>query len=142
MNPGRILAEALEFSQELDDLHKHISATNLPVKKSDSFDKQCLLLEDYLGGNAFRTYHKKMKTANMLSGVLAAPVLVAIVVFILIDKFNSDFNVFKFILDNPVIYILAGILLVAVLSVAWYFRHVKNKLYGEIYPAMKDRLNM
>ncbi len=59
MNFGKILNETLEFSAQLDILHKHITKNDLQVQKSDSFDKQCFLLERYIGENCFQSTHKK-----------------------------------------------------------------------------------
>ncbi|WP_175406374.1 DUF6097 family protein [Bacillus sp. FJAT-27264] len=47
MNMGKTLLSSMEFSQELDLLHKHITNRELPVSKSDSFDKQCMLTYAY-----------------------------------------------------------------------------------------------
>jgi hypothetical protein len=142
MNIGGTLSQTLEFSQQLDILHKHISKHELPVKKSDSFDKQCILLEEYIGETDFLNYYKIMKTANYLSGLIAAPVTIAVIIIVIYAKLNKDFNVGLFILNNPIIYVAAGILLVLVLLISMYFYLIKRKLYGRIYPSIKRKLNI
>lgn len=142
MNMGGILSQTLELSQQLDCLHKHITVHELPVKKSDDFNKQCILLEEYIGETDFVNCYKKMKTANLLSGLIAAPVTIAVILFVIYAKFNKDFNVFLFIFNNPIIYVAAGILLVLVLLISMYFYLIKRKLYGRIYPSLKEKLNI
>lgn len=142
MNIGRILVEALEISQELDDLHKHITDNQLPVKKSDDFHKQCILLENYVGGNAFITYYKKMKNSNLLSGLIAAPVTIAIIVLVAMDKFSKNFDAIQFYMDSVALQIVSGVLFVLVIAVSLYFYYVKNKLHGKIYTDLKQKLNM
>lgn len=142
MNIGRMLGEALELSQELDDLHKYITDRQLPVKKSDDFYKQCILLEEYVGSNTFKSYHKKMKNSNLLSGLIAAPVTIAIIILIAMDKFSKNFDAIQFYMDSVVLQGASGVLFVMVIAVSLYFYYIKNKLHGEIYTKLKQQLNM
>lgn len=142
MNIGRAIGDMMQFSEQLDILHKHISLKELPVKKHDSFDEQCIILEEYLGENTYKKQYNKMKTLNLLSGVIAFPILFLIVAIIIYSKVNKDFNVFNFIIENPIIYVVSGILLVLVLILALLFSIAKRKLYSKIYPNLKDKLNI
>lgn len=76
------------------------------------------------------------------SEVVAFPILILIVVVIIYAEVNKDFDVFKFIIDNPITYIVAGILLMLVLILALCFYIIKRKLYYKIYPDLKDKLNI
>ncbi len=142
MNIGGTIKQTLEFSEQLDILHKHISKYELPVKKSDSFDKQCILLEEYIGQSDYLICYKKMKTANYLSGLIAAPVLIAVIIFYVYAKLNRDFDIAHFIINNSIIYIVAGVLFVLTLLISLYFYLTKRKLYGTIYPSLKKSLHI
>lgn len=142
MNIGRAVGDVMQFSQELDILHKHISKRELPVQKRDSFDEQCIFLEEYLGGDTYKKQHKKMQMLNLLSGVVAFPILFLIVAIVVYSKMNKDFDVFRFIMENPFTYITAGILLLGVLVLALSFTLAKKKLYNKIYPDLKAKLKI
>ncbi|OOM78360.1 hypothetical protein CLPUN_19690 [Clostridium puniceum] len=141
MNFGRILHETLEFSNELDILHKHITKNNLQVQKSDSFDKQCFLLERSIGEERFKSTHKKMSIVNIMSGIIAFPVLLVILAAYIYAKWiNKNFDVFRFILNNPEIYIIAAVLLGITLILAMYHSILHKKLYYKIYPELKRKI--
>lgn len=133
--------KSIQLSEQLDILHRQISEKNIPVQKKDSFDEQCIVLEKYIGGSKFKTYCQKMKMANTLSGCFAFPVLLAIIGFYINSKINKAFDIFKFITNNPIIYILGGMVLILVLCLATYFYFIKKKLYGLIYSELKDKLD-
>ena len=142
MNIGREVGNVMHFSQQLDVLHKHISAQELPVEKRDSFDEQVILLEAYLGEDHFRKAYQTKRTLNLLSGVMAFPILLLIIGVIVYSKLNEDVDVFAYIFENTWIWIAAGVLLVAVLIVSLLFYIAKNKLYSKIYPALKHKLHI
>ncbi|OVE66934.1 hypothetical protein CCS79_16770 [Clostridium diolis] len=141
MNFGKILNETLEFSAQLDILHKHITKNDLQVQKSDSFDKQCFLLERHIGENCFQSTHKKMNTVNILSGIFAFPVLLIILVAYIYGKWiDRKFNIFEFFLNNPILYIIPAILIVITLVLAIYHSILRKNLYYNIYPELKRKL--
>lgn len=142
MNVGREVGNVLHFSEQLDILHKHISINELPVKKRDTFDEQCILLEEYLGEDNYKNVYKKMRTLNILSGVMAFPILLLIIGVIVYSKINKDIDIFAFILENTIIWIAAGVLLAVILIVSLLFYITKNKLYNKIYPELKNKLNI
>lgn len=142
MNIGREVGNVLHFSEQLDILHKHISFNELPVKKRDAFDEQCILLEEYLGEDNYKNVYKRMRTLNILSGVMAFPVLLLIVGVIVYSKLNEEVNIFAFILENTFLWIGAGVLLALILIVSLLFYITKNKLYNKIYPELKHKLNI
>jgi len=142
MNIGREVGNVLHFSEQLDILHKHISLNELPVKKRDSFDEQCILLEEYLGEDNYKSVYKKMRTLNILSGIMAFPILLLIVGVIVYSKLNKEVNIFAFILENTYIWIGAGVLLAMILIVSLLFYITKNKLYYKIYPELKNKLHI
>jgi hypothetical protein len=143
MNMGGAILRTLEFSQELDMLHKHITHSNLPVKKSDSFDKQCTLLEDHLGEDAFASTYKKMKKTNILSGLFALPVLLVVAVAAIYGRYiNRGYDVFGFFVDHPVLYIVPAALVIVTLLLAAYHSVLRKKLYGRIYPELKSKLGI
>lgn len=59
MNAGRAILKTMEFSHELDVLHNYITQSKMPVRKSDSFDKQVMLLEEAQGESAFQSTYKR-----------------------------------------------------------------------------------
>ncbi|GLB23941.1 hypothetical protein LXJ15735_01820 [Lacrimispora xylanolytica] len=142
MNIGREVGNVLHFSEQLDILHKHISFNELPVKKRDAFDEQCILLEEYLGEDNYKNVYKRMRTLNILSGVMAFPVLLLIIGVIVYSKLNEEVNIFAFILENTFLWIGAGVLLALILIVSLLFYITKNKLYNKIYPELKHKLNI
>lgn len=83
-----------------------------------------------------------MKNSNLLSGLIAAPVTIAIIVLVAMDKFSKGFNAIQFYMDSVVLQGASGILFVMVIAVSLYFYYVKNKLHGEIYTNLKQKLNM
>jgi hypothetical protein len=135
--------ETLEFSNELDILHKHIIKNNLQVQKSDSFDKQCVLLEQHIGQESFKVTNKKMNTVNIMSGVFAVPVLIMIVVGYIYDKWiDKNFDVLGFVLNKPILYIIPAVLIVVTLLLATYHSSLRKKLYYDIYPELKRKLRV
>lgn len=142
MNIGREVGNVLHFSEQLDILHKHISLNELPVKKRDAFDEQCIHLEEYLGEDNYKNVYKRMRTLNILSGVMAFPVLLLIIGVIVYSKLNEEVNIFAFILENTFLWIGAGVLLALILIVSLLFYITKNKLYNKIYPELKHKLNI
>ncbi|WP_242841810.1 DUF6097 family protein [Clostridium beijerinckii] len=138
---GKILYETLEFSNELDILHKHITKNNLQVQKSDSFDKQCFLLERYIGEEHFQSIHKKMNIVNIMSGVFAFPVFIIILmVYVYAKWIDKKFDVFGFFLNNPVLYIIPAILIGVTIILAIYHSILSKNLYYKIYPELKRKL--
>jgi hypothetical protein len=143
MNMGKALLSQMEFSQELDMLHKHITKSELEVPKSDSFDKQCMLLEESLGEHAFQSTYKKMKKVNILSGLFALPVLLIIAAAFIYGRFiDRDYDVFGFFVDHPVLYLVPAVLIVVTLVLAMFHSALRKKLYGHIYPELKSKLGM
>lgn len=143
MGFGKISNETLEFSNELDILHKHIIKNNIQVQKSDSFDKQCALLEQHIGEESFKDTNKKMNIVNIMSGIFALPVLIMIVVGYIYGKWiDKNFDVFGFVLNNPVLYIIPAILIGVTLLLAIYHSILSKKLYYEIYPELKRKLRV
>lgn len=143
MGFGRTSYETLEFSNELDILHKHIIKNNLQVQKTDSFDKQCFFLEQHIGEESFKATNKKMNTVNIMSGVFAVPVLIMIVVGYIYDKWiDKNFDVFEFLLNNPVLYIIPIVLIGVTLILASYHSILRKKLYYNIYPELKRKLRV
>jgi len=141
MSFGKIIHETLEFSNELDILHKHITKNDLQVQKSDSFDKQCFLLERYMGEDCFQSTHKKMNTVNILSGIFAFPVLLMILIVYIYGKWiDKKFDMFGFFLNNPVLYIIPAILIGITLILAIYHSTLRKNLYYKIYPELKRKL--
>ncbi|SYX84057.1 DUF6097 family protein [Paenibacillus alvei] len=143
MNIGKVVVETLEFSQQLDILHKHITRNDLPVQKSDSFDKQCFLLERYIGEDIFQSTYKKMKTVNILSGVIALPVLLVIVVAYIYSRWiDRKYDIFGLFLNNPILYIIPAVLIVVTLVLALFHALLRKKLYYWIYPELKSKLKV
>lgn len=141
MNMGRVILRSLEFSQELDLLHKHIKRNELPVPLSDSFDKQVTLLEQYLGENAFQSTYKKMKKVNILSGLFALPVLLIVAAAFIYGRYiDRDYDVFGFFVDHPVLYLVPAALIVVTLVLAAFHSALRRKLYGRIYQELKSKL--
>ncbi|MFB6367469.1 DUF6097 family protein [Paenibacillus elgii] len=133
----------MESSKQLDLLHKHMIQNNLPVQKSDSFDEQCFLLEQYIGEDIFQSTHKKMKTINILSGVFALPVLLVIVVAYIYNRWiHRKVDIVGFFVDNPVLYIIPAVLIVVTLILALFYYSLRKKLYDRIYPELKDKLKI
>lgn len=142
MNVGREVGDVLHFSEQLDILHKHISLNELPVKKRDTFDEQCILLEEYLGEDNYKRVYKKMRTLNILSGIMAFPILLLIVGVIIYSKLNKEVDIFAFILNNTFIWIGAGVLLAIIVIISLLFYITKSKLYNKVYPELKSKLNI
>lgn len=143
MNIGKTIQQSLEFSQELDLLHKHISSNELKVQKSDSFDKQVMLLEQYLGEDTFQSTYKKMKRVNILSGLFALPVLLIIAAAFIYGRWiDRDYDIFGFFVDNPVLYIVPAALIVVTLVLAVAHSSIRKNLYGRIYHELKYKLQM
>jgi hypothetical protein len=142
MNIGREVGDVLHFSEQLDILHKHITLNELPVKKRDTFDEQCILLEEYLGEDNYKRVYKKMRTLNILSGIMAFPILLLIIGVIVYSKLNKDVDIFAFILNNTFLWIGAGVLLAVIVIVSLLFYITKNKLYNNIYPELKSKLHI
>ncbi|AQR96416.1 DUF6097 family protein [Clostridium saccharoperbutylacetonicum] len=143
MGFGKILHEALEFSNELDILHRHITKNNLQVQKSDSFEKQCFLLERYMGEEHFQSIHKKMNIVNIMSGVFAFPVLLIILmVYVYAKWIDKKFDVFGFFLNNPALYIVPAVLIAVTIIFAIYHCILRNNLYYKIYPKLKEKLRV
>lgn len=143
MNMGRAVLQTLEFSQELDVLHKHISHEGLPVKKSDSFDKQVMLLEQYLGEDAFQSTYTKMKRVNILSGLFALPVLLVIAAAFIYGRYiNRGYDVFGYFVDHPLLYLVPAALIVVTLVLAVFHSALRRKVYGRIYPELKSKLHV
>ena len=142
MNVGREVGDVLHFSEQLDILHKHISLNELPVKKRDTFDEQCILLEEYLGEDNYKRVYKKMRTLNILSGIMAFPILLLIVGVIIYSKLNKEGDIFAFILNNTFIWIGAGVLLAIIVIISLLFYITKSKLYNKVYPELKSKLNI
>ncbi|MDU4697555.1 MAG: DUF6097 family protein [Paenibacillus sp.] len=143
MNAGRALLKTLEFSQELNLLHKYIKHNELPVPLSDSFDQQVMLIEQYLGGNDFQSIHKKMKRVNLLSGLFALPVLLVVAAaFIYGSYIDRDYDVFGFFVDHPVMYLVPAALIVVTLVLAVYHSTLRQKLYTRIYLELKSKLGL
>lgn len=143
MNAGREILRTMEFSHELDVLHNYITQSKMPVRKSDSFDKQVILLEEAQGENAFQSTYKKMKKVNLLSGLFALPVLLVIAVAAIYGKFiNRGYDVIGYFMDHPVLYIVPAALVVVTLVLAVYHSALRRKLYGRIYPELKSKLGL
>ncbi|ATP40028.1 hypothetical protein CSE16_08190 [Solibacillus sp. R5-41] len=143
MNVGRAVLRSLEFSHELDLLHKHITHSQLPVRKSDSFDNQCILLEQYLGEDTFQSTYKKMKRVNILSGLFALPVLLIVAAAFVYGRWiDRDYDIFGFFVEHPVLYIVPAVLIVVTLVLAAFHSLLRRKLYGRIYPELKYKLQM
>ena len=143
MNVGRAVLRSLEFSHELDLLHKHITDSQLSVRKSDSFDNQCILLEQYLGEDTFQSTYKKMKRVNILSGLFALPVLLIVAAAFVYGRWiNRDYDVFGFFVEHPVLYIVPAVLIVVTLVLAAFHSLLRRKLYGRIYLELKYKLQL
>jgi hypothetical protein len=138
---GMILHETLKFSNELDILHKHITKNNLGVQKSDYFEKQCFLLERHIGEEHFKSTHKKLSIVNIMLKSIAFSVLFVILGgYIYVEWINKNVDVFKFILNNPAIYIISAFLLGIILILNMYNSILRKKLYYKIYPELKRKL--
>jgi hypothetical protein len=138
---GKILDEALEFRNELGILHKHITKNNLQVSKSDSFEKQCLLLEQYIGEESFKSTHKKMSIITIILRIIIFFVLlVTLGIYAYVEWINKNFDVFSFILNYPAIYIISAFLFGVILILAMYYSILRKKLYYKIYPEFKSKL--
>ncbi|WNS42332.1 DUF6097 family protein [Paenibacillus sp. MMS20-IR301] len=143
MNMGSAVLRTLEFSQELDLLHKHITGSGLPVSKSDSFDKQVILLEQYQGEDTFQSTYKTMKRVNILSGLFALPVLLIVAAAFIYGRYiDRDYDVFGYFVDHPVMYLVPAALIVVTLVLAMFHSALRRKLYGSIYPDLKRKLGM
>jgi hypothetical protein len=99
-------------------------------------------LEEYLGEDNYKKVYKKMRTLNILSGVMAFPILLLIIGVIIYSKINKDIDIFAFILENTIIWFAAGVLLAVICMVSLLFYITKNKLYNKIYPELKNKLNI
>ncbi|MEK3900195.1 MULTISPECIES: DUF6097 family protein [unclassified Paenibacillus] len=143
MNAGRAIVRTMEFSHELDVLHNYITQSKMPVRKSDSFDKQVMLLEEAQGESAFQSTYKKMKKVNILSGLFALPVLLVVAIAAIYGRYiNRGYDVFGYFVDHPVLYIVPAALIVVTLVLALYHSALRRKLYGRIYPELKRKLEI
>lgn len=143
MSFGRILHETLKFSNELDILHKHITKNNLPVQKSDYFEKQCFLLERHIGEEHFKSTHKILRIVNiMLRGIAFSVLFVILAAYIYVKWINKNFDMFKFIINNPAIYIISAFLLGLILILNMYNSILRKKLYYKIYPKLKRKFRV
>jgi hypothetical protein len=140
---GRILHETLKFSNELDILHKHITKNNLRVQKSDYFEKQCFFLESHIGEDYFKSTHKKLRIVYSMLKIIAFSVLLVILgAYIYVEWIDKNFDVFKFIIDNPAIYIISAFLLGIILILNMYNSILRKKLYYKLYPELKRKLRV
>jgi H+/gluconate symporter-like permease len=140
---GKKSNETIEFSNELDILHKHIIKNNLQVQKSDSFDKQCFFLEQHIGEENFKVTYKKMNIINIISGISALPIFIMVMVVCIYNKWiDKNFDVFGFIINNPALYIIPVVLLIITLILSNYYSILRKKLYHEIYPELKRKLSV
>lgn len=138
-----MIFEALEFNNELDILHKHITKNNLRVQKSDYFEKQCLLLEHQIGEENFKSTHKKLNIANIMLKLIAfSSLFVILAAYIYVKWINENFDIFKFIINNPAIYILSAFLLGMILILNIYNSILRKRLYYKIYPELKRKLRV
>lgn len=140
MNFGKILNETLEFSAQLDILHKHITKNDLQVQKSDSFDKQCFLLERYIGENCFQSTHKNEYRQHSIRNFCLPVLLIILAAYIYGKWIDRKFNIFEFFLNNPILYIIPAILIVITLVLAIYHSILRKNLYYNIYPELKRKL--
>ena len=140
MGNAEILYHTLQLSAELDELHKLISTMDLPVQKRDSFDEQCILLEEYLENNDFRVNYRRMKKINMITGLFAIPFLIVVIGLYISGKFKADSNFISYIFNNMWIIYVLGVSLVALFITAVYFYALRRNLYYKIYPKLKQGL--
>jgi hypothetical protein len=138
-----MLYENSEFNKELDILHKHITKNNIPINKSDYFDKQCFLLEDHISEDLFKFTHKKLRSVNILLKLISFSCLfVILAAYIYVKWINENFNIFKFIIDNPATYIICAFLFGIILILSLYNSILHKKLYYKIYPELKKKLRV
>lgn len=123
-------------------MHVQIKARGLPIALRDDFYEQCAQVEGYAGGNDFRRARSRARALNLLSGILAAPVLLAVIAGILADKFFDGFDVFAWAIANTWVFVVAGLLAVAVLVVALFTRAANRTLLRREYPVLLARAGL
>lgn len=132
----------LHLAEELRKLHVAIPAKNLPVQLKDDFYEQCIALEEHVGGESFRKTYKRSRLFNMLSGVVALPVLLAVIVLIILRYTISGFAPAAWVLDNLWIVALSAALIIDVLVMSYMQKATLQLLMNVEYPALLGRAEL
>lgn len=132
----------LQLAEELRKLHSAIPAKGLPVQLKDDFYEQCMALEEHVGGEGFRKTYKRSRMFNMLSGVVALPVLLAVIVLIVLRYTVSGFDPAAWVLDNLWIVVVSAMLIIDVLVMSYMQKASTRLLMNVEYPALLGRAEL
>lgn len=139
---GASVSASLQLAEELRWLHKTLRERVPSVPLRDDFFEQCAALEERVGGDGFRRTRSRAKRLNLLSGLLAVPVLLAVMAGIAADKLMDGFDVVPWMMSNPWVFVLAGVLVVAVLLLAVTLRMTNRALLRREYPSLLERAGL
>ncbi|MFB7158340.1 DUF6097 family protein [Lysinibacillus sp. NPDC056232] len=142
LNYGKTMLEIYSSAEELKQLHKIISDYNLPIRSEDTFEKQAVEVSEYLKEPTFIEARNKKRSLNIMSGVIALPIVVFIVYMILGKlKIIGREDIFKNILDWFLAYPWAFILYAFIFaSIVIAHKLIEKKMYNKIYPNLKLKL--
>ncbi|GAA1406025.1 hypothetical protein AUR04nite_16920 [Glutamicibacter uratoxydans] len=132
----------LQLAEELRKLHLAIPAKGLPVQLRDDFYEQCIALEEHVGGEGFRKTYKRSRMFNMLSGVVALPVLLAVIVLIILRYTVSGFDPAAWVMDNLWVVALSAALIIDVLVMSFMQKATLRLLMNVEYPALLGRAEL
>lgn len=143
---ARIAAETLQVAEELRWLHRAIAERDLPFPLRDDFHEQCEAIERAVGGDGYRTARRRARALNVLSLVLALPVLLAVVGFIAYDRLVPGADPLAALFDDMAVFwsvvAVAAVLVGAVLACALAHRAANRRLLGTAYPALLARAGL
>ncbi|MEC5318055.1 DUF6097 family protein [Brenneria populi subsp. brevivirga] len=94
----KTLSQTIDNAQRLKELHQYIERHNVPITSKDDLSHQIIEIERYLGGSRYANLNNKKRSANIISGILAFPLLI-FSLLLLFDRYQGYFG-FGFDMEN------------------------------------------
>ncbi|MEC5342274.1 DUF6097 family protein [Brenneria populi] len=82
------LSQSIDNAQRLKELHQYIERHNVPVTSKDDLSHQIIEIERYLGGSTYANLDKRKRVANIMTGILALPLLI-FALLLLFDRYQG-----------------------------------------------------
>lgn len=143
---ARIVVESLQIAEELRCLHRTISERQLPIALRDDFHDQCEEIERAVGGDGYRSTRRRAKTLNVLSLVLALPVLLGVIAFVAYDRLVPGADLLAALFQNMTLFwsviAVAAVFVVAVIACSAAHRAANRRLLGTEYPSLLARADL
>ncbi|WP_258305649.1 DUF6097 family protein [Pectobacterium parmentieri] len=92
MGYSNILGKVLDNAQRLKEVHYHIEHHHIPVTSKDDLSQQIIEIERYLGDSSYTSLNTRKHRINILSAILALPVLLFCFIFVP-DRYLKYFNI-------------------------------------------------